>query len=350
MATALLVGRLVLAATFLVAGVSKLFDRRGFTSVLKDTGVPPRSVSAFALLLPLLEVLIALGLTIPESADYAALTGLVLLCTFVAGITLNLFRGRRLRCNCFGTLSSSTMSFKTIVRNLVLIAIALFIMMEGRLFEAPLTGLSWISKSVLMERPLFSMLVFVLLILALQGYLLIYLLTQYGKLLSRFETIQRAFGPVEEPPPLPVGTPAPPFNLAALDGATVNLESLRASGNPVALVFLSTDCGPCKTLLPLLGSWQRALGDVATVVAISSGDAAAMRALKNEHGLRLVLMQEGEEVADAYRAMGTPSAVVVNSQGLIDSDLALGTVQVEELLHEIAEEPRSHNLVQRIGA
>ncbi len=102
MTTALLVSKLVLAAVFLVAGISKLLDRRGFTSVLKDTGVPSHLAPVGALFLPLIEVLIAVGLMVPATSNYSVVAGLIFLCVFVVAILLNLVRGRRLACNCLG--------------------------------------------------------------------------------------------------------------------------------------------------------------------------------------------------------------------------------------------------------
>lgn len=116
------------------------------------------------------------------------------------------------------------------------------------------------------------------------------------------------------------------------------------------LVFLSADCKPCKALLPQLATWQHTLGDTVTVAAIGSGDSEAMQSMKDEHDLRLVLLQDGEEIAQAYRVMGTPSAILVNPDGSIASKLALGTIHVEELIREIVPTSAKPTPIQRIGA
>src|SRR4029453_5879280 len=61
----------------------------------------------------------------------------------------------------------------------------------------------------------------------------------------------------EAPVGLPVGSPARPFVLKGLDGETLSLDSLRASGRPVMLLFIAPDCSTCASLLPDVSRWQK---------------------------------------------------------------------------------------------
>ena len=64
----------------------------------------------------------------------------------------------------------------------------------------------------------------------------------------------------------------PEFQLTdAAGGATITLESLRARGKPVLLVFIGIGCMPSSELLPDLARWQRALADRLTVAVVSRG-------------------------------------------------------------------------------
>src|SRR5262245_11676744 len=59
MDTALLIARLILAAVFAVAGVAKLLDRDGTREGLEGFGVPARIATPGALILPLVEIAVA---------------------------------------------------------------------------------------------------------------------------------------------------------------------------------------------------------------------------------------------------------------------------------------------------
>src|SRR2546430_4485796 len=102
----LLAARLALAVVFVVAGLAKLLDRAGSRQALIGFGVPPGLAQPMAVVLPLAEVAVAIALVPLASAWWSAVAALVLLAAFVAAIGLNLARGRRPDCHCFGQLYS----------------------------------------------------------------------------------------------------------------------------------------------------------------------------------------------------------------------------------------------------
>ena len=123
-------------------------------------------------------------------------------------------------------------------------------------------------------------------------------------------------------PGLPIGAPAPNFRLAGLYGETLTLDALRAPGKPVMLIFTDPNCGPCQALLPDLAGWQREHAAELTLALISRGTPEANRAKLGTPGVSHVLLQEDQEVASAYQAAGTPTAVLVRPDGTIGSALA----------------------------
>src|SRR5215217_2377330 len=85
-------------------------------------------------------------------------------------------------------------------------------------------------------------------VLAAQGWLLLNLLRQNGRLLMRVDTLEWRLGAggvapspngVEVQPPLglPLGDTAPEFELPGLHRETLTLESLRTAGKPIKTVF-----------------------------------------------------------------------------------------------------------------
>src|SRR5687767_10184803 len=105
MEVVLLVARLLLAAVFFLAAATKLVDRAGARRAAVDFGVPAAVARPFAFILPLAELAVAGALLPGASARWGALGALALLLVFVAAIALNLARGRKPDCRCFGQLS-----------------------------------------------------------------------------------------------------------------------------------------------------------------------------------------------------------------------------------------------------
>src|SRR5919109_933029 len=282
MEIALLGARMLLAAVFGIAGLAKLADRAGTRQALVDFGVPARVTTPFGLLLPLAEMAVAVALVPRATAWWGALGALALLLLFVAAIAVNLARGRKPDCRCFGQLSSTPVGWSTVARNVGLATVPALVVARGH--DEP--GRSVVQSAADLTGVVAG-LIFVAL-LAVETVLLLNLMGQNGRLLLRLEALEARVDaggvPALEPPAeeqsssgLPVGSPAPGFNLAGLYGEVLTLDALRAAGKPVVLVFSDPDCGPCNALLPEIGQWQRDYTSL-TIAAISRGQADVNRA------------------------------------------------------------------------
>jgi peroxiredoxin len=175
--------------------------------------------------------------------------------------------------------------------------------------------------------------------LAFQGWVLVNLLRQNGRLLLRLDALEAAAGqpPLPHgmprtPSGLPVGQEAPPFTLPGVFGETLTLESLTALGRPVLLVFVDPGCSPCNAMMPEVAGWQRHHGGDITIALVTTGGLEANRAKASEHGITRVLVQNGREVADAYGAPPTPGAVRVDARGTIASPLVAGAEAIRTLM------------------
>src|SRR5882724_4884411 len=328
----LMLARLVLVAVFLVAGVAKLADLAGSRQAMRDFGVPARLADAFGLLLPLAEIASAVALVVPLTAWSGAVGALGLLLIFVAGIAYNLAQGRTPDCHCFGQLHSAPAGWSTLIRNLVLAGVAGLVVGFGKNMSGPGLTESFASLTVTHGFELLGG-ALVLMVLIGEGWLLLQMMTQQGRLLLRIEALENRLGaaPARQPG-LAVGTPAPAFNLPGLHGETMTLEALRARGKPLLLFFTDPGCGPCTALLPEIGQWQRDHAAKMRVALISRGTVEANRAKVTEPGVTQVLLQKDREVAEAYQAYGTPSAVVVRQDGTIGSPLAQGADAIRALI------------------
>jgi peroxiredoxin len=305
-----------------------------------DFGVPAALASSLGLLLPLSELAVAAALLPAATVWWGALGALALLLLFVVGIAINLARGRKLECHCFGQLHSAPAGWRTLTRNGVLAAMAAFVVWQSQNGAGP-GVLGWIGG---LSTAQLAALVLGLVALALLGgqwWFLLNLLRQNGRLLTRLEALEGrleaggATMPFDNSVPhagLPVGDEAPAFSLSGLHGETITLNSLRSSGQPVMLLFTDPGCGPCTALLPEIRRWQREHSEQLTVSLVSRGGLEANRAKATEHGLRGVLLQKDWEVSEAYEVRGTPSAVLVAPDGKVASPVAGGAEGVRALL------------------
>ena len=120
-------------------------------------------------------------------------------------------------------------------------------------------------------------------------------------------------------PPRP-GSPAPPVVLPDLDGRTVDLQDYR--GRDTLVVFWQPSCPHCQRLADDLRRWEAEPPRGAPrLLVVSSGSIEANRALGFQSS---VVLDEGFTVGKAFGARGTPSAVLVDSQGRIASTVGVG--------------------------
>jgi peroxiredoxin/uncharacterized membrane protein YphA (DoxX/SURF4 family) len=336
MSIALLIARLLLAAVFVVAGLAKLADLAGSRQALRDFGVPAVLATPLGILLPLGELTVALALLPLITAWWGALGALVLLLLFVVGIGYNLARGRRPDCHCFGQLHSAPAGWPTLIRNLLLAAIASLVVSFGRANPGP-SPLDWLAGLAIMQRLELLFGAVVLILLALLGWVLLHVLQQQGRLLVRIEALEArlaAHGQTPQPDTagLSLGSSAPAFTLSDLKGERLTLEALRAAGKPIVLVFSDPGCGPCTALLPEIGRWQREYAKRVTLALISRGSLEVNRSKASEHGITTILLQQDREVAEAYQAHGNPTAVLVRPDGTIGGALAAGADAIRALV------------------
>jgi peroxiredoxin len=347
----LLAARLILAAVFLVSGISKLFDLSGAQAAMRSFGVPESMTRSGGILLPIVEIVIAILLIPVATAKWGALLALVLLVVFIAGVGYNLARGRKFDCHCFGQLTKSEIGTSTLVRNVILAVLAAIIVIPG--FANNNVGpavTDWLQGLDTFQWIMLALAIVILAALAAVAWLLVHLLGQNGRLLVRIDRIEAALEDAdielsdedeededEEEEGLPFGAPAPAFSLSGLYGETMTLDALRAADKPVLLIFSDPSCGPCNALMPDVGKWQKDLADKLTVAVITSGSLDDNRAKKRQHNLTHVLIQQGNEVANEYQTAGTPTAVLVRPDGTIGSGAAGGADEIRTLVRQAAE-------------
>jgi peroxiredoxin len=314
--------QVLLAAVFAAAGAAKLLDQSGSRRALIGFGVPRALAPTLGLALPLAELAAAAALVLRPSARWGAVAALLLLLSFLAGISHALRQGRAPDCHCFGQLHSAPAGRGTLVRNALLAGLAIVLVIHG---PGPAID-AWARARSGAELAAVGTGIAAVVLAALLSRLWI----ERRRLRDDLERLQRAIASL--PPGLPVGKSAPEFALRNLDGETVTLAELRARGLPVLLAFVHPTCGPCAVLLPELARWQRSLADRITIVVLSGGSPRDNRPAVEEHGLANFLLEEDDEVRTAYRVRATPTAIVVDATGEVGSQPAEGNTAIESLI------------------
>lgn len=345
MDAALLIARLILFGVFGVAGVAKLLDREGSREGLEGFGVPKALAIPGGFLLPIAEIVVAVLMLPRATAQYAGIGALLLLLAFIGGIAYNLTKGRTPDCHCFGQIHSEPAGVSTLVRNGVLSVVALFLIIGGW-GDPGWSLISWLGDLSGFEVVLGIVSLALIAAVAVEGWLLVHLLGQNGRVLLRLDAAEQSLtqggivpvpaapqGNAAVPPAagLPVGAVAPAFKLEGLHGETSTLDSLRAARKPVMLVFSDPGCGPCNALLPDLGKWQREAAQQLTIAVVTRGGADKNKDKVAEHGLTHVLLQNDREVSNEYKAYGTPTAVIVSPDGKIETPVAGGADAIRAL-------------------
>jgi methylamine dehydrogenase accessory protein MauD len=130
-----------------------------------------------------------------------------------------------------------------------------------------------------------------------------------------------------EPASPKVGEPAPELMLPDLEGNDVSLDDFR--GEETLVLFWSPGCGFCQEILPDLKEWETAPPEGAPrLLVVSDGTVEDNEAMGFSSP---VVLDHTYAVSDAFGAAGTPSAVLLDEEGRIASEVAVGTSAVLEL-------------------
>jgi peroxiredoxin len=159
------------------------------------------------------------------------------------------------------------------------------------------------------------------------------LVRQNGRILLRLEALEKSLEQIsaqglKQTPShksgLQVGSIAPAFELPDLFGGRRALSGF--AHRRLLLIFFNPSCGFCTNMvsdlakLPFDGSNGHAVP-----LIVTTGDAETNRKLFEKHKFRCpVLLQRSMEVASQYEAYGTPTGYLIDENGAIASELAVG--------------------------
>jgi peroxiredoxin len=129
------------------------------------------------------------------------------------------------------------------------------------------------------------------------------------------------------PAALRVGEPAPEVKLPDLEGNTVELKDFE--GEDTLILFWNPGCGFCQQMLPDIREREMNMPEGAPkLLFVSAGTEEANREMDLAS---TVVLDQQFAVGRAFGASGTPSAVLVDAEGKVASEVAVGAPAVLEL-------------------
>ena len=131
---------------------------------------------------------------------------------------------------------------------------------------------------------------------------------------------------------LKAGTIAPDFQLPRIDDGESSLAELR--GRVCCWCFPIPNCGPCDELAPQLEELHQNRPDL-QILMVSRRDAEATRTKAASLGLSFpIVMQNQWEISLKYAMFATPIAYLIDEQGIILRDVAVGVGPILALAEE----------------
>ena len=350
-----LASRIFFIALFIFSAVMKLTDSARFLGTLTAFGVPKKLLRIPAVLIPALEIGIALVLCVQRGTQAGSIGVFALLVVFTTIIVLKLLQGERPVCNCFGSSSLEPIGKRTVYRNVALICLATgFTLTQASI---PRETISAFDESVFNDIGTSNMLTVVIVAALLaQAWFIFHLISQHGRLMLKLDAVELRMAsvgiaavPSTEPIGLPIGTLAPDFSLPQpAGGKEISLSLLKQKGLPIFIVFSDVACGPCRDLMPEVHNWLQTLSSQVSFVIVMRGDEESVRreAGRNQH---VVMDIDGTKAAANFHALVTPSALLLSSKGIVSSHLALGADAIKELLESSIVREEQTDLEQSVS-
>lgn len=281
MAQALLLVRIVLAATFSLAGIAKLLDPSAAPRLSEYAGLPQR-VRPVVRALPVAELAVAAGLLVARTSRPTAAVMAGMLAGFSVLVARRVASHDGSSCGCFGRLDAALLSQHPLVRNAALFGGSLFVVAGGA--GLPLGALghqpAWLATLLVLLAAVVS-----------------------------FLHLRRRGGPRR-------AFPGP--------------RELAAGAERTVVAFLEPGCAACRSLLPVLQRFDEAAVGARLVLVTGSPivEDPEFRAAARVAARHLA---DRGALAARYGISTTPAAVVLSRRGSLER-VVFGAPGVQALL------------------
>lgn len=117
---------------------------------------------------------------------------------------------------------------------------------------------------------------------------------------------------------IPIGSPAPDFELRTVDGQVYKLSDLK--GQSVMLNFFATWCPPCRAEMELLEeTYQQHKEQGFLILAINLNESdVAVSSFQQKLGLTFpIVIDKGDQVSRRYDIVPLPTSYFVDKDGIV---------------------------------
>ena len=334
----LLIIRVTLAALLATAGFAKLADLKGAEKAANGFGLSGLLATVGPVVLSIAEIVIGLMLLFPSVSWYGAIGAAILLVVFIGMMSFQWYRGNAPDCHCFGQLHSEPVGLKSIIRNVIFLALAAVPILRGPGAQ----GLQLQSVNAEMMPTILGALAVIML-----GGALLYLRKivagqdELRRRLDVLEVISRDSTAVDHEHAsdptlgLPIGSPLPKLALRNMSGESLSSSDLFIDGQGVLFFFISPTCEPCQAMLPDCAEWSRALAGRVNTVFVTSGSEKDNRGKFETLEGSAILLDGERRFALSIGGRWTPTALYVDRDQRIASHVAAGDIAIEELVEKI---------------
>lgn len=369
----LLTIRLGLAGVFALDAILKLVNPAGLRRSMIDFWLPPKWADAAGTMLPVAELAVSLSLIPVVTATYASIGALILLLGLSLLAVLNLARGGRPDAYCFGRIAVSPIGWWNLGGN-ALLGLALFLVLAEPVGHR-VSVVGWFITLTVPQRAIAVIGTTLVLMLGIETTLTVRALRQNARLAQllhrRFaepgaaepsgssqprsrravprqvpefapglvhRDTAHAEGPhAATPIRLPPHALAPDFTLPGLDGEPVSLARFR--GRPTLILFWSSGCGQCESMLKDLRAWEaRGLDGRPELLVVATGKVDDRHRLVRHS---LIALDPSFSVAWHYGVRATPAAALIDAEGRLAAEVAAGASAILALVGHSGPSPEA---------
>ncbi len=310
---AALIVLVTLAAVLLVSGAAKLRDKRATRDAFDALRVPawiPADIAARVL--PWAEIVLAAALLALPSpwSPVAAVTVLLLMLSYTAVIARALTFEEPVTCSCFGSIGRHDVDRLTLARNILLTLLAgaaSWFALDGGSGPAAAADLGTEGWSALVAAGA----------AAVVAVLVVGVRTSAGASAAELLDYERQH--------IPYGV------VTLTDGSTSTLVEL-ARTQARLVIIVKPGCGPCVRIGAKLDEWSARLAPAIGVLAIYPDEESARDT--TEHAPELAAWEPDLNVRRVFDS-GTPTAVLLGTDGMLAGGPVLGEDEVEALVAEV---------------
>ena len=121
--------RILIALVFIISGIIKLLSAKDFISSINSFEVVPVSLQLpIGYLIIMLEIVLGVLILLNVKLNFSLKTIISILIIFTAFLIVKYSEGAEVSCGCFGDLSTGKISISNILRNLILIIVAIVVL------------------------------------------------------------------------------------------------------------------------------------------------------------------------------------------------------------------------------